>query len=101
MTYSPDTIPSDFPLGYVISTSNEHQLYVKERWKGLHGVTYADRNPDGSVGDFWLMGCLLHGCDSRGSVLTTSELHALLKSGRIVGTYRDGVVIVFTASNRK
>ena len=105
MPYSPDTIPGDFPLGYVLSPCrdeahkpNGHQLYVKDRWRGVSDANYTDiggRNLDGSVGEYWQMGCLHPGCESeRSSVLTTDELLRELRKGRIVGKrHVNGLVI--------
>lgn len=106
MTYSVNTIPGGFPLGYVLAPCttecnepNGHQLYVKERWHGVCPESDYDlcggRNEDGSVGEYWQMGCLLPGCESaKGSVLTTTELLRELKEGRVVGIYRDGLAII-------
>lgn len=104
MSYSIDTIPGDFPLGYVLDMiPNGHQLYVKERWHGLKSAptcAYADcggRNADGSVSDYWQMGCLMLGCkDPLSSVMRTPELIRLLKEGRIIGTYRDGLIVTIS-----
>lgn len=101
MPYSTDTIPGNFPLGYVLAAcaeSDGHQLYVKERWPGVCPESdYADcggRNADGSVGEYWQMGCVVPGCTSaKGSVLTTTELLLELKAGRVVGTYQNGLVV--------
>jgi len=103
MPYSIATIPANFPQGYVLDATidvvtgkpNGHQLYVKERWKGLTQCEYGDRNPDGSVGAYWLLGCLLPGCEQeRTSVLTTTELLEQLRRGRVVGTYHNGLVVI-------
>lgn len=101
MPYSANTIPGNFPLGYVLAPVGDdgHQLYVKERWQGVCPESdYAEcggRNADGSVGEYWQMGCLRADCDSwQGSVLTTTELLRELSKGRVVGTYRDGLVII-------
>lgn len=105
MPYTINTIPGDFPLGYVLAPvapdddGVAHQLYVKERWRGASPeCDYADvggRNADGSVGEYWQIGCLIPGCDAvRGSVLTTNELLRELRLGRIVGTYHNGIVVI-------
>lgn len=102
MPYSADTIPGNFPLGYVLASSpgaDGHQLYVKERWRGVcPGADYTScggRNADGSVGDYWQIGCTLACCDEwEGSVLTTSELLRELVDGRVVGVYHDGFVAI-------
>jgi hypothetical protein len=107
MPYSIATIPANFPQGYVLDATidvvtgkpNGHQLYVKERWKGLNPsptqCEVGDRNPDGSVGEYWLLGCLLPGCEQeRTSVLTTTELFEQLRKGRVVGTYQNGMVVL-------
>jgi hypothetical protein len=80
-------MPTDFPVGYVLSATGQHQLYVlATRW--------------GVLRDFWEMGCLKSDCEQRiggGSpeardVCNWSDLERWLLGGHIVGVLRDGVV---------
>lgn len=102
MPYSINALPLDFPFPqyYVLAEigTGGHQLYVKERWHGVCPESdYADaggRNADGSVGEYWQMGCLMPGCDYvRGTVFTTTDLIKELTAGRVVGINYNGLII--------
>lgn len=74
------TMPSDFPQDYVLADDGGCQLYVKCRWPSKHRD------------DLWEMGCFTPGCTAK-SVLSTDELLALMKDGRIVGTFKNGLIV--------
>lgn len=76
------TLPSDFPQDYVLADGGGCWLYVKCRWPSKH----AD--------NLWEMGCLHTDCTYKGvSVLSTDELHTLMKDGRVIGTYKNGIIV--------
>ncbi len=84
------TIPTDFPVSYLLEKTDDssHQLYVKCKWAGLPDTKYLP----GVLDNEWEMGCLDPSCTCF-TVLNIKTLLKLLKEGNFIGTYRNGIAV--------